>query len=82
MNAEMLNNLFKPYIIKFQKLEDFKGLNPRLDKFIDNMTNPIKVKESMKAKECSKSADRLCANIDCPYNLLKYNYFDGDNDAS
>lgn len=79
---EQLNKLFKPYVPKFQTLDDLKGNNKRLDKFIENATNPIKLKKRLKANECSKSADRTCGNIDCQYNLLKYNYFDGVADDS
>lgn len=83
MDKKTLNSLFKPYILRFQTLDDLKGINPRLNKFVDNIKNIDEIKES----QCSKSADRTCANIDCCHNLLKYNYFDdfdcsdGDIDA-
>lgn len=70
---EQLNNLFKPYVLRFQTLEDLKGNNKRLDKFVDNIMDV----DTIKASQCSKSADRTCANAKCRYNLLKHNYFDG-----
>lgn len=72
MNVDVLNGLFKPYKLKFQTIDDFKGRNPRLDKFLDLTIDEDELIKS----QCSKSADRTCANIDCKYNLLKYNYFE------
>lgn len=39
LKKEVLKNLFKPYVLRFQKLEDLKDNNPRLDRFIDNILN-------------------------------------------
>ena len=74
---EQLNNLFKPYVLKYQTLDDLKGNNKRLDKFVDN----IRDVDRIKASQCSKSADGTCANLECIYNLLKYDFDGGDVDA-
>lgn len=77
MKADVLNGLFKPYELKFQSINDYKGKNARLNKFIELLTH-VDVDEKIRT-QCSKSADRTCANIDCRYNLLKYNYFECSN---
>ena len=69
-----LKKLFKPYKLKFQTIHDVKNKSTRMKKIFDEK----RIKDRMIKKQCSKSKDKSCMNVDCQHNLLKYNYFDGD----
>lgn len=79
MQKQVIKGLFKPYVLRFQTINDLKGKSTRLDKIVDNITH-VDVDRKIK-NQCSKSADRTCANKRCPHNLLKYDYFDGVEDV-
>ena len=69
-----LKSLFKPYRIKIETISDIRNKSTRLRKIFDE----DRIVKRLETNQCSKSKNRLCANVECPYNLLKYNYFDGD----
>lgn len=69
---EHLKKLFKPYMVRFQTISDVKNKSTRLSKIF----NEDRIVERLKKKQCSKSKNKLCANLDCQYNLLKYDYFE------
>ncbi len=70
---EQLNKLFKPYKLEFQTIKDVKKKSTRLSKIFDEK----RIAKRLIKNQCSKSEDRSCGNVDCQYNLLRYNYFDG-----
>ena len=74
---KQLIKLFKPFRIEFQTIATVRNKSTRLRKIFDE----DRIIERKKAKQCSKSKNRLCANNRCPHNLLKYNYFDGVEDV-
>jgi len=72
MNRIALLKQFKPYQVRIQTIADLRSKSTRLSKIFDE-------KRIIKRKienQCSKSKNRECGNIECPYNLLKYNYFE------
>ena len=71
---EQLNKLFKPFKLEFQTINSVKNKSTRLRKIFDK----DRIIKRLETNQCSKSKNRLCGNAECPYNLLKYNYFDGD----
>ena len=83
INQKVLNSLFKPYKLKpfIQVVKKGERTNKRihdLDVHLKAFLSYDKQEhiQRLKDNECSKSKNRSCGNIDCEYNLLKYNYFD------
>lgn len=59
MNAIALNNLFKPYTLKFQNGAIF-----------NEITNEKTIMTLIIEMECSKSVNETCANVNCDYNCI------------
>ena len=70
---KQLKSLFKPYHVRFKTIADFRNKSTRMKKIFDE----DRLIERLKSKECSKSKNKMCGNMECKYNLLKYD-FNGD----